>query len=93
MTVAHAIRRALFCLCLFAAFVGIGGCGSGNPNTATIYPVGRTAFDWTDPARPEKYGPAPGSARKIAVTIWYPASPGAKAMAGPIITDGQATVL
>lgn len=93
MSLFQAIGKTLMLLSALAAFAGLSGCGSGSADAPTVTPVGRAAFDWTDPARNEKYGPAPGSPRKIGVYVWYPAAPAPNATPGPIITDGQASAL
>jgi predicted dienelactone hydrolase len=38
------------------------------------YPVGRTMFDWTDPARTDPLAPHPATARELSVWLWYPAA-------------------
>ncbi|MCW2899230.1 MAG: hypothetical protein JWO67_1495, partial [Streptosporangiaceae bacterium] len=36
------------------------------------YRVGRTAFDWTGHTRTDPLAPRPGTARELAVWLWYP---------------------
>ncbi|MFJ9368326.1 hypothetical protein ACIRRA_28415 [Nocardia sp. NPDC101769] len=40
------------------------------------YAVGRTIFEWTDPARIDTLAPQPGTVRELSVWLWYPAAPG-----------------
>jgi hypothetical protein len=37
--------------------------------------VGRTVYDWTDPARADPYAPGRGTPRELSVWVWYPADP------------------
>lgn len=53
------------------------------PTPTGPYRVGRTAFDWTDPARTDPLAPRPGTARELAVWLWYPAAPGARGRRAP----------
>lgn len=62
------------------------------PSPDGPYAVGRTGFDWTDPARPEIFTADPSDHRRLAVQVWYPAErpkrtrqPGA-----PYLTDTAA---
>lgn len=75
---------------VMGAYLAIGCGGSGSSKTQTNYAVGRTAIDLTDTSRTEKYGPTAGSKRKLALSIWYPASPAAGAKKGPFLTDAAA---
>jgi pimeloyl-ACP methyl ester carboxylesterase len=45
------------------------------PAPSGPFAVGRTTYDWTDPARPETLAKGPKTAREILVDVWYPAAP------------------
>src|SRR5581483_9940207 len=51
------------------------------PPLAGPFPVGRTAFDWTDASRFDLLAPDKGAKRELTVWIWYPASIDASATA------------
>lgn len=53
------------------------------------YSVGRQAFTVVDDAREERWGPAPGGPRRIAVTVWYPAHAGYVGTPSPWIGDAD----
>lgn len=36
--------------------------------------IGRRAYEWTDPSRPDRYSSAPNAHRRLMVYLWYPAS-------------------
>jgi dienelactone hydrolase len=38
------------------------------------FPVGRSIYDWLDPATPDSLSPVPGARRELLVWIWYPAA-------------------
>jgi dienelactone hydrolase len=42
------------------------------------FAVGRATFDWTDGTRTDPLAPRPGTARELAVWLWYPAPPGTR---------------
>jgi predicted dienelactone hydrolase len=58
------------------------------PKPAGPYAVGRVAFDWIDPTRPELFGKNPYDRRELMVWVWYPAPPGSFAgQAAPYLPD------
>jgi predicted dienelactone hydrolase len=67
----------------------IGGLWLENKSPLTLpsptgnYSVGRTEYDWVDPARTDALADQPGLPRELAVWVWYPgeANPAAHAQA------------
>jgi dienelactone hydrolase len=57
------------------------------------YRVGRTAFDWTDPARIDPIAPEPGRHRELSVWVWYPATAGAAGAPAPYAPGDWAQML
>lgn len=49
------------------------------------HPVGRTAYQWTDPSRPDPLAPTPGRPRRLAIWVWYPAADTAGRSAAPYL--------
>lgn len=49
------------------------------------FPVGRVAYDWTDPTRVETLASEPGQKRELTVWIWYPAAPAVNKTAAPYL--------
>lgn len=44
------------------------------PAPTGSYPVGRTAYDWTDRGRADPLAPRAGTPRELSVWLWYPAA-------------------
>jgi len=44
------------------------------PAPTGSFPVGRTIYDWVDPAGVDTLAPSPGTKRELLVWIWYPAA-------------------
>src|SRR5436305_7404527 len=61
-------------------YVGYAAIRAAQPVTLPAptgpFRVGRTITEWTDPARVDPLAPAPGTPRRLAVWLWYPATPG-----------------
>jgi hypothetical protein len=51
------------------------------------YPVGRTTFHWTDPARGDVLAPDPASRRELVVDVWYPAQATRARSRAPYLPD------
>ena len=45
------------------------------PPPSGSFAVGRVAYDWTDPSRPELLSRVSNTHREILVDVWYPAAP------------------
>ncbi|MDX1933077.1 MAG: dienelactone hydrolase family protein [Capsulimonadales bacterium] len=86
-------RKYFLSLVALAVLVPLTGCGGGSSKSDGLSSVGRTAFDWTDTGRAEKWGPTAGSSRKIAVYFWYPATKPANATPGPFLDTNQSAAV
>jgi dienelactone hydrolase len=42
------------------------------PSPSGSFGIGRTAYDWTDPARPDRFSTVPNAHRELMVYVWYP---------------------
>jgi len=83
-----AVRRALKSLLVLVlavliatgGYVGYAAIQRGQsitlPAPTGPYRVGRAMVDWTDHSRTDPYAPRPGTARELAVWLWYPAASG-----------------
>jgi dienelactone hydrolase len=51
------------------------GRGTELPTPTGSFAVGRTTYDWRDPAHPDPMAPQPGTERELLAWVWYPAMP------------------
>lgn len=99
------IRRLLGITLLGALIVGVIAAGSGwavlqvrrhQPRTLPAptgtFAVGRTAFDWTDAARPALFSANDRTGRELVVWLWYPAAPAPSAPTAPYLPPQWAKV-
>jgi dienelactone hydrolase len=73
------------------------------PDPTGAFAVGRTTLRWSDAARKETLGPAPGGPRQLIVAAWYPAVagsgsetgyyPGLPAVASALEQSGEVSAL
>lgn len=86
MSAARVVRRVsrvvlvavLAVLVLAGGYVGLVSArhvrAVALPAPGGRYPVGRTAYDWTDGGRTDPLAPRAGTPRELSVWLWYPAA-------------------
>jgi len=69
------------------AQTAVAASGSGFPDLTGQYKVGRTAYEWVDQSRDEKFASIAGLKRDLMVNIWFPAEPAKYAKIAPYMGD------
>jgi|AGTN01.2.fsa_nt_gi Predicted dienelactone hydrolase len=69
---AAVLAIAVVMIIVSLAFVASANAGMSYPQPTGQYPVGKVAFDWTDPERPE-IAAGNATSRELMVYVWYPA--------------------
>jgi predicted dienelactone hydrolase len=87
------LKIIMFLLLALAVGLGlfIGGLWVENKTPLTLpsptgsFSVGRTGFDWVDPARTDTLAGQPGLPRELAVWVWYPGEMNPAAQPAPYL--------
>ena len=62
------------------------------PTPTGPYPVGRVAYHWVDPTRPETLTPAADDQRELNVLVWYPATAQPEQPLATYVAAGKAAI-
>lgn len=79
----------MVCLGCYVAYAAVRATRPVSlPAPTGPHPVGRTITEWTDPGRADPLAPRAGTPRRLAIWLWYPATPPPDAAPAPY-TPGE----